>query len=644
MRKPGGRVQRAVQVFLLVIVAPATASAQEIPYDPNVDAQLFEYQIGPKSFFAVDDATIAADQQLALDFMLTFLRNPVKVYNVADDSDVITGDRTFIVKNMLAGEVSGAYGLKGRFQLGLALPLVLSMSGDGLDPATAMGSADGLQITGLGDLRGEVKARIWEQDQMRLSGAAGLTLPSSFGAGGDDYLGDDLPSLRGRVAFHWGSTDGRIDAGANLGLILRKPRTIYASEIGPQFTWGLAGAYRFTDKFSVIAETFGRSGMTSITDVDSTPMEIGAGMRVIATRAIAVTLGGSGGVFNGIGTPDMRVFASVGYAPDSRDSDGDGIPNSRDRCPLVPEDRDGFQDGDGCPDDDNDGDLRPDAEDQCPNEAEDIDGFEDDDGCPEYDNDGDGIPDLEDRFCPFDKEDGLQPQPSDGCPVHLRDTDGDGIYDHLDACFDRAEDLDGFEDWDGCPEYDNDGDGIPDDVDRCPLCAEDIDGFEDDDGCPEPDNDRDGFPDLKDACPNEPETLNGIDDWDGCPDDGGAVVAEFEGDRITFKAPVAFDRKGLTRAGQVVLDQAALLMFQHPEITRWAIAVAAKKDADAKKRGAWVIKHLASRGIDPSRIDLLTSKGTPAVGIAVMERIERDEGGFCPAGSEVVPRRPPEPQ
>jgi OmpA-OmpF porin, OOP family len=49
------------------------------------------------------------------------------------------------------------------------------------------------------------------------------------------------------------------------------------------------------------------------------------------------------------------------------DTDGDGIPDDIDRCPLDPEDKDGFQDEDGCPDPDNDGDGIVDAMDACPN-------------------------------------------------------------------------------------------------------------------------------------------------------------------------------------------------------------------------------------------------------------------------------------
>ncbi|MCB9709418.1 MAG: hypothetical protein H6714_11570, partial [Myxococcales bacterium] len=52
---------------------------------------------------------------------------------------------------------------------------------------------------------------------------------------------------------------------------------------------------------------------------------------------------------------------------------------------------------------------------------------------------------------------------------------------------------------------DRDGDGIMDDQDQCPDDAEDLDGYEDEDGCPEPDNDKDGVLDVNDSCPTQPE-------------------------------------------------------------------------------------------------------------------------------------------
>ncbi len=126
------------------------------------------------------------------------------------------------------------------------------------------------------------------------------------------------------------------------------------------------------------------------------------------------------------------VFGAFTWWFGDRDADGDGISNRLDKCPDVAEDKDGFQDEDGCPDLDNDNDGVPDVKDKCPDVVEDKDGFQDEDGCPDLDNDNDGIPDAQDK------------------------------------CADVAEDKDGFQDEDGCPDLDNDGDSIPDPADQCP--------------------------------------------------------------------------------------------------------------------------------------------------------------------------------
>jgi outer membrane protein OmpA-like peptidoglycan-associated protein len=101
--------------------------------------------------------------------------------------------------------------------------------------------------------------------------------------------------------------------------------------------------------------------------------------------------------------------------PPPSDRDGDGLLDAQDRCPDDPEDRDGFEDEDGCPDPDNDGDGLLDASDGCPNEAEDKDSFQDEDGCPDPDNDGDRILDVDDQ-CPLEPETVNGERDDDGCP------------------------------------------------------------------------------------------------------------------------------------------------------------------------------------------------------------------------------------
>jgi OOP family OmpA-OmpF porin len=91
-----------------------------------------------------------------------------------------------------------------------------------------------------------------------------------------------------------------------------------------------------------------------------------------------------------------------------------------------------------------------------------------------------------------------------GWAPRFYDADGDGIEDDEDECPDFAEDLDGFEDSDGCPDSDNDRDSVADNADQCQGQLEDQDGHQDEDGCPDPDNDGDGIEDRNDACPDQP--------------------------------------------------------------------------------------------------------------------------------------------
>ncbi len=153
------------------------------------------------------------------------------------------------------------------------------------------------------------------------------------------------------------------------------------------------------------------------------------------------------------------------------DTDGDGLMDDVDACVDGPEDPDGFEDDDGCPDPDNDGDGVPDVDDGAPMEPEDPDDFEDTDGVPDPDNDGDGVEDVDDA-CPLEPEDRDEFEDDDGCPDP--DHDGDGF---LDAEDDQCPDVPG--NWRGCP--DRDEDSLLDDDDACP----DEWGPADGDGCPQ---------------------------------------------------------------------------------------------------------------------------------------------------------------
>jgi outer membrane protein OmpA-like peptidoglycan-associated protein len=153
---------------------------------------------------------------------------------------------------------------------------------------------------------------------------------------------------------------------------------------------------------------------------------------------------------------DLFFHISAGFSFaffSDRDIDGDGVPDSKDKCPDTPT---GIKvDEFGCPLD-ADGDGVPDYLDKCPNTPKGV--KVDINGCP-LDLDGDGVPDYLD-ICPNTPH-GIKVDEL-GCPF---DTDGDGVPDYLDKCPNTPHGVE--VDKNGCP-LDSDGDGVPDYLDKCP--------------------------------------------------------------------------------------------------------------------------------------------------------------------------------
>ncbi len=414
-----GALRRLAKVLVLgstvasmAVFAPRIARAQTTmpPNDRTFDVQLFDPALGTHSFLTVSGAELLDQKQFQIMVGVTYMTDPLTVYNVDASNNLTT--RTNVVSSIVAANLSAAYGFRTDLMLGVSLPAILSERGDGLDVATGSPQAGGLSVSGVGDLKLELTYKFFSHRGFSLAGTLGGTVPTSkaFGSSEVGFIGDTLPTFRPRLAAQWTSQNGKFSAGVNLGAIFRDPRMLYSSEVGQQLTYGAGAAYHFTRNFDLVGEVFGRSGFDA--SLDEAPLEGDLAIRVSTSQLVTVMLGGGAGLVKGVGSPGLRLFAQLNWAPDYGDNDGDGIDNAHDLCPNEPEDFDGFQDADGCPDPDNDGDGIPDALDKCPNEPEDKDGFQDEDGCPDPDNDQDGIPDEKDA-CP--NEPG--PPENHGCPI-----------------------------------------------------------------------------------------------------------------------------------------------------------------------------------------------------------------------------------
>lgn len=186
------------------------------------------------------------------------------------------------------------------------------------------------------------------------------------------------------------------------------------------------------------------------------------------------------------------------------------------------------------------------------------------------DSDGDGVLDSKD-MC-LDTPAGVKVDEF-GCPI---DSDKDSVPDYLDQCPGTPKGT--TVDQKGCP-LDSDSDGIPDVKDLCPNETEDFDGFEDENGCPDYDNDVDGIPDSADLCPNEGEDLDGIDDNDGCPD-GNVGVNQ---NNFLLNADDIFSPNSskIKIEGSKYLDEVMKILQKSPD-KKWRIETHMDSKGDAR--------------------------------------------------------------
>jgi len=550
------------------LCAPAGVAAQ------GFDVQQFRPAASQSTnAFTVHTAEILTGGAWELGLMLNYADDPL-VVREADSGDRIGA----IVSSQLALDILGAVGIGRYFEIGVDVPLLLLQRGE--EVAEVRG-ADGDQGGfGLGSIRVIPTVSFFDHGRDGDGGPAlALVADVLLPTGDDQQWQGEAIRVNPQLAFDYAFRQGTRLA-LNAGAMIRSDEDVLDNlDLRPELTWGLGAVVpvALDDALHVVGEVRGAAALgADELRGEELPTELRVGMRYLADSGLVAELGGGTGLVNGAGTPDFRLFAGVAFRGGvDDDRDGDGLPNDVDMCPIDPEDFDGFQDDDGCPDVDNDEDGIRDTNDECPNDPEDRDDFEDENGCPDPDNDADGILDVADQ-CPNDPED-----------------------------------ADAFEDENGCPDPDNDADGILDAADACPNEPEDMDGFEDENGCPDPDNDRDGILDVNDACPNEPEDFDGFEDENGCPEEGEGLVA-LTCDAIEIRESVFFDTDSdvIQSRSYPLLDQIAGVMraASYIRLVRVEGHTDARGSDDynldlSNRRAASVRAYLVNAGIAAERLD-----------------------------------------
>jgi OmpA-OmpF porin, OOP family len=469
---------RASLALSLGLVA-SSARAQEEKRIPDqngdgMDTHLFRPALDSKGYFSVNGTDILGANDISFGLILDYGRNLVRTNPDRDENNPpgIPGPGVdSLVDDSFQGTFHFNYGIANALVAGISIPVIL-MTGDGANELGENGnlySTEKLDSEGISTVALHGKLRLLRVER-------GLGLAALLQAGipvGDSPrdMGADpgawyWPQLA--VEKHFGAAR-RLKLGANIGYRAhtgKDPKFQQDSqgrnqlaegklEYGNLATFGVGLAYRALDSMDLVAETYGSFLLNDSASGQKRSQEVLGGIKLFIERNSYLMMAAGGrvpidefAISKGFQAADVRLVLGFVFEPSIGDRDGDGIKDDLDQCPDEPEDFDGFEDEDGCPDPDNDNDGVPDVDDRCPN----VPGDRDNAGCP---------------------------------TIRDGDRDGDGIPDSRDKCPDDPEDFDGFEDEDGCPDLDNDKDGIPDKLDKCPNEPETYNGFQDEDGCPD---------------------------------------------------------------------------------------------------------------------------------------------------------------
>jgi hypothetical protein len=522
---------------------------------------------------SVEPTSAPGEGNWNLGSFVSYAYRPIVVHDAFRDDDVP------VVEHQLSLDLVGSIGVGERIGVGVSVPVVLAQGGD--EPPPSLGMSKPPPTTAFGDVLFDARATLLRQGEFGGFGLAAQGRISVPTGNPMSFASETQPRSEVRMLGELGVL-GLSLRGAAGARIRSEERSFAGGTYGHDLPWGLGLVLR-PQVFGIDRE--GRylvgidaHGAIAITPSFASKEESPAALTLAGKRAFgdaSLVLGVELPLDGAQGVPAVRAYTAVGWAPRKHDEDDDGLEDDEDGCRSLAEDKDGFEDADGCPDFDNDGDGVTDADDRCPKELEDRDGVGDEDGCLDPDDDRDGIPDKVDA-CPREAGPKQVDPKLSGCV--LKDHDKDGIFDPFDRCPKRREDRDGFEDEDGCPEFDDDRDGIRDGDDACRRVAGPPRSDPKLHGCPSPDRDGDTFDDGDDRCPEQAETFDGVDDQDGCPESAPkAPLARFEpaktpkGARLLLRTTgvIAFEAAGggvrVAPRSEPIVRAIAALLNANPE-------------------------------------------------------------------------------
>ena len=313
----------------------------------------FEMAPSVEDGLVVQDPSVLHHMAWSMNAALGFTDTLLRVVPKTSDNNAVN-----VIGPRLSAYLDFAMGLRERFELNVAVPFAVVQS-------TQSGTAAGIMLNNagagaVGDARVGGSVLLYGRTagpQVGLAATLAVPVGSQNSFTGDHGVGAELLATAGFAGPGY-----RVIV--NGGVRYRPEADYVTSDQGTELV-GRAGVLvpvgsqrlMTSLEFDLMARASGRDAFTAL----GSPILALLGARYHFPGGLRTGAGVGVGLTEAPGSPAVRALVTVGYSPEPKrprlglvprpdDADGDGIVDVDDKCPSQPEDMNGFEDADGCPD------------------------------------------------------------------------------------------------------------------------------------------------------------------------------------------------------------------------------------------------------------------------------------------------------
>ncbi len=328
-------------ILLFLLLFAFSLKAEDFP---NIDVQNFKNNPFDDNFLTVFASTPQSLHTFHFSLFTDVQKDPLLLSSKNDKT------LRHLVAFRQSASFSTAFSLFSWLDFAIDIPFIVYQKGD------AWPGASELAPTAINDISFISRINFYRQKEnlFSISFIPEIFFPTgqlmSYSAGSSSVVFKPVLALESKFSI--------FDTALNLSYKILKNQKVAGTTIGDEAGIDFSVVSKINNNFDFIAELLTK---ISVKDDFKTKMESNFALKLKPNDKWNFIIGGGNGILKGFGVPAFRAFLGASYnlsvkswfvkkIDPTLDTDGDGIPDIKDKCPTQKEVFNNFKDDDGCPD------------------------------------------------------------------------------------------------------------------------------------------------------------------------------------------------------------------------------------------------------------------------------------------------------